>query len=98
MCSYMFIIMSLTVSNLLRSAVFTLDMVTTRWTHCHLSPWDITHGLGILPQQAEIGVKTHVSTDSGSSVGVFLFPFFKYVHCISSDSSDLPDMTAEYIP
>ena len=27
----------------------------------------------------------------------FLFVFFKYFYCISSDFSDLPDMTDEYI-
>ena len=28
---------------------------------------------------------------------LFLFCFFKYLYCISSDISDLPDMTDEYI-
>ena len=97
MCSYMFIIMSLTVSNLLRSAMFTLEKVTTRRTHCNLLRWDVTHGLGILPQQAEIVLKTQGQQTIWNLGGRFILIKKKNVHSISSDFSDLPDMTAVYI-
>ena len=37
-----------------------------------------------------------VNRSGGHLIGFFLF-FFKYFYCISSDFSDLPDMTSEYI-
>ena len=35
--------------------------------------------------------------DIHRKLSFFFFFFFKYFYCISSDFSDLPDMTGEYI-